>query len=586
MSSPELLLKQEMNNVASLDSNNAKHSFDDVPLSTSQEEALSNYFVACQQFLGSASSSSTPCHWHNEVEILHCLSGQGFVHISQHKSITFNAPAILIIPGKLIHRTSYPHNCKVNRIKLSLKQLQFSCEDLALKDSIALFHQGELSTCLLFTEDMASFSQLNALLLDLAKTVNTTSAYFAKKVITTKSNRVTKLELFDPNEVAEILEKELDDTHAQESQADGLEHSDNEFEELTDEIDDEEFEDDDLEDGQEEQDEEEELEAQIANKAQPEVSVTVLPPLSDVSLDCSFGEPQPDDLFETERLTHELVINALQVSAVSTNEIVPSFTHSDNFSPLQREIASTTLHIKALIFQLLALIYNDPHLDEVIEHERRTNVNRDTIDKVKQLLNYIHENYNKQLTITAMARRMDVSNQYFCRFFKILTELSFLDYLNNIRLQKSAIDLLATTDTVRAISFRHGFDTIGYFFRLFKNKYGVTPLQYRRQFLDELEAQERALLGTQFFISEEDPKKKRSRKCAKGVIDEEHQVANLAFKDDDKADAKSKSKVKSKAKGSKAKDSKAPAVKAKTKATKVKAASSTSKAALKKLPKE
>ena len=78
---------------------------------------------------------------------------------------------------------------------------------------------------------------------------------------------------------------------------------------------------------------------------------------------------------------------------------------------------------------------------------------------------------------------LQVTNQYFCRIFKQLTALSFIDYINEFRLQKAAIDIATTADSIRGIGMQHGFDTIGYFFKLFREHYHTTPVKFRKSFL-------------------------------------------------------------------------------------------------------
>lgn len=57
--------------------------------------------------------------------------------------------------------------------------------------------------------------------------------------------------------------------------------------------------------------------------------------------------------------------------------------------------------------------------------------------------------------------------------------MSFINYLNDYRLDTAANMLLATNDNVLEIANACGFDNLSYFTRSFKKKYGITPEKYR-----------------------------------------------------------------------------------------------------------
>ncbi|MBO4592482.1 MAG: helix-turn-helix transcriptional regulator, partial [Eubacterium sp.] len=78
------------------------------------------------------------------------------------------------------------------------------------------------------------------------------------------------------------------------------------------------------------------------------------------------------------------------------------------------------------------------------------------------------------------SKRMNFSEAYFCRFFKKAMNMSFTEYVNDYRLQMAADDILRGEKQITDVASDHGFDNESYFFRLFKKKYGITPLKYRQ----------------------------------------------------------------------------------------------------------
>ena len=67
------------------------------------------------------------------------------------------------------------------------------------------------------------------------------------------------------------------------------------------------------------------------------------------------------------------------------------------------------------------------------------------------------------------------------KFFKETMGMSFVQYLNDYRLDVEAKLLTTTSDDIISIAINTGFDNLSYFNRRFKKKYGITPGKYRRE---------------------------------------------------------------------------------------------------------
>ncbi|SFK24137.1 helix-turn-helix transcriptional regulator [Succinivibrio dextrinosolvens] len=101
-------------------------------------------------------------------------------------------------------------------------------------------------------------------------------------------------------------------------------------------------------------------------------------------------------------------------------------------------------------------------------------------EKLKELLEWIHDHHSGPLSVSDASKRMNFSEAYFCRFFKKAMNMSFIEYVNDYRLQMAADDILRGEKQISDVASDHGFDNESYFFRLFKKKYGITPLKYRQ----------------------------------------------------------------------------------------------------------
>lgn len=103
--------------------------------------------------------------------------------------------------------------------------------------------------------------------------------------------------------------------------------------------------------------------------------------------------------------------------------------------------------------------------------------------KIKELMHsaiqFVLNNYEREISITDIAKYVFLSPSYFTRAFKEDTGLSPMQYLLNIRIKRSC-ELLAETDLkVGDIAHSVGFSNQQRFNDMFKKQTNMTPMQYR-----------------------------------------------------------------------------------------------------------
>lgn len=86
---------------------------------------------------------------------------------------------------------------------------------------------------------------------------------------------------------------------------------------------------------------------------------------------------------------------------------------------------------------------------------------------------------NREISLSDIAEKFNISEEYFCRMFKEYTGFRPFEYINLIKIQK-AKELLKSTDfTIGEISSVVGYESHSYFSMLFKRYTGITPGEYR-----------------------------------------------------------------------------------------------------------
>lgn len=126
------------------------------------------------------------------------------------------------------------------------------------------------------------------------------------------------------------------------------------------------------------------------------------------------------------------------------------------------------------------------HLFRYIQTQAEFDRYFDTLNYLldKRLVNivkYIQDNLDKDLSNKAIANIAYVSEDYVGQFFKTLTNKNLQDYVEGQRLERAHYLLRTRTDIVQEIAYKVGFKDPAYFSRRFKLKYGVNANVVRRK---------------------------------------------------------------------------------------------------------
>ena len=98
---------------------------------------------------------------------------------------------------------------------------------------------------------------------------------------------------------------------------------------------------------------------------------------------------------------------------------------------------------------------------------------------------YLQEHLAEAISLSVLADQFHLSAQYISQLFKSEIGVNFLAYLTNIRMEQAKKLLLTTPLSIAEVSERSGYADYRMFTKVFKKTEGVTPSQYRRDFLEK-----------------------------------------------------------------------------------------------------
>lgn len=105
-------------------------------------------------------------------------------------------------------------------------------------------------------------------------------------------------------------------------------------------------------------------------------------------------------------------------------------------------------------------------------------------DLINQVLQYIDQNYMKELTLKNIANTFHMNSVYLGAIFKKNLNQTFAQYLNSYRIAKAITLITETNKDINEIALFVGYNNANYFFRVFKEQTNMAPSEYRRMIKD------------------------------------------------------------------------------------------------------
>lgn len=99
----------------------------------------------------------------------------------------------------------------------------------------------------------------------------------------------------------------------------------------------------------------------------------------------------------------------------------------------------------------------------------------------KDMVSYIYQNYGKKLTLEEIAASGRMSRSKCCQLFRRYLQQSPIDFLNAYRLKVCCNLLESTGLSITEIALSCGFNHLSYFSKLFLDRFGCTPREYRKR---------------------------------------------------------------------------------------------------------
>ena len=171
----------------------------------------------------------------------------------------------------------------------------------------------------------------------------------------------------------------------------------------------------------------------------------------------------------------------LQQFGIDITQMVYSYLDSVNVYAhlLFDNEENVKLYGKAALSVHNMLEYVDYLLSKASNYNAESEETSDFADKIKE---YIDNHFQRNLTREELSRLVFLNPDYLSRIFKKKMGMSISSYIILKRIDEAKKLLISTNIPVSVISAQVGYDNFAYFTKIFKDKTGMTPNEYRKHY--------------------------------------------------------------------------------------------------------
>lgn len=150
--------------------------------------------------------------------------------------------------------------------------------------------------------------------------------------------------------------------------------------------------------------------------------------------------------------------------------------------PLLKDLKTRSGFESLLLFLQIVHILSIAPMTTILPTEAKKETTRWREDRVEKVLDYVRMHFADPISLKQVACIANMTEVSFSRFFKQRTGKTFVECVNEIRIDHASRMLADTTNNIAEIAFSTGFNNISNFNRIFKTKKNLTPTQFREVF--------------------------------------------------------------------------------------------------------
>lgn len=132
-----------------------------------------------------------------------------------------------------------------------------------------------------------------------------------------------------------------------------------------------------------------------------------------------------------------------------------------------------------LLLQILQELAQTTQYHFLCEQGFTYELNHVNNERINVVYKFIEKHYQQKISLTDIATQVNMSEEYFSRFFSKIMKKSFFEFLNEYKINRACKMLIETDKQVSETCYASGFESIPFFYRQFKKFKKCQPKNYR-----------------------------------------------------------------------------------------------------------
>ncbi|MCI4671904.1 MAG: AraC family transcriptional regulator [Bacteroidia bacterium] len=134
------------------------------------------------------------------------------------------------------------------------------------------------------------------------------------------------------------------------------------------------------------------------------------------------------------------------------------------------------------LLEILQLLSTQEDIELLHEQAYQNTFSQREQGRLREIYAYVDKHYHQKIALGEVARMSNMSKEAFCRYFKKVSNYTFIEFLNRYRISQSK-RILMSGKSVSDACYQTGFESLSYFNRIFKKICHENPRDFRKRYL-------------------------------------------------------------------------------------------------------
>jgi AraC-like DNA-binding protein len=135
-----------------------------------------------------------------------------------------------------------------------------------------------------------------------------------------------------------------------------------------------------------------------------------------------------------------------------------------------------------LLLEILRELTKTPEYHLLCEQGYSDKLDHTHNEPMNTVLTYLEKHYQQKISLVEIAGQLNMSGEYFSRYFRKIMKKSFFEFLNEYKISKCCKQLIETDKRISEICYSTGFESIPFFYRQFKKFKNCQPKHFRMNY--------------------------------------------------------------------------------------------------------